>query len=73
MHTFKWFLSILQKTKGQSHEFSILMQELKSSETEEYSAAILAFVNCLIASAETLEERVHIRNEMLGINLIAVN
>ncbi len=46
--------------------FSKLIQELRSSETAEYSSAILAFVNCLIASAETLEERVHIRNEMIG-------
>ena len=55
-----------QTCRGQTHQFSKLIQELRASETAEYSAAILGFVNCLLASADTLEERVHIRNEMLG-------
>lgn len=46
--------------------FSKLLQELRSSETDEYSSSILALINCLIAGNEDFDERVHIRNEFIG-------
>ena len=57
---------LCQRCKGQSHQFSKLLQELRCSETDEYSACVLAFINCLIASSDTLEVRVHLRNELVG-------
>ncbi len=61
-----------QRCRGQTHQFSKLIQELRASETAEYSAAILGFVNCLLASADNMEERVHIRNEMQGGSVVAI-
>ena len=57
---------LLQKRSGQAHRFSKLLQELRGSETEEFSACILALVNCLIAGADGIDQRVRIRNQLLG-------
>ncbi len=62
---FAYFLSI-QRIKGQRYRFSLLVQELKGAETEEYVASILAFINCLIAGASDLTSRVTLRNEVIG-------
>ena len=51
---------------GHKHHFSKLIEELKSSETDEYAGCVLAFINCLIAGSVGLEARVHLRNELLG-------
>ena len=59
--------SYIQVLSGQKHHFSKLIEELQLSETDEYAACILAFINCLIASSSGLEARVHLRNELLGI------
>lgn len=36
------------------------------SEVPAYSAAVLAFINCLILANEDLRQRVHVRNEIIG-------
>ena len=61
---------LLQKNRGQSHRFSKLLQELRSSETDEYSSCVLAFINCLIASSDSLDDRVRLRNELIGKSII---
>lgn len=56
----------MQRTKGQPYRFSLLLQELKGAETEEYVACILAFINCIIAGAPDISSRVRLRNEIVG-------
>ena len=56
----------VQVTKGQRYRFSLLIQELKGAETEEYVACILAFINCLIAGAPDISARIRLRNEVIG-------
>ena len=56
----------LQRTKGQHYRFSLLVQELKGAETEEYVAGILAFINCILAGAPDISARVRLRNEFIG-------
>ena len=58
--------SPLQRTKGQRYRFSLLVQEMKGAETEEYVACILAFINCIIAGAPDVTSRVTLRNEVIG-------
>lgn len=56
----------LQCTKGQQYRFSLLIQELKGAETEEFVACILAFINCILAGAPDISSRVRLRNEVIG-------
>ena len=56
----------MQKSKGHRYRFSLLTQELRESETEEYSACVLAFINCILAGAADLSKRVKLRNEFIG-------
>lgn len=55
----------LQRSKCQRYRFSLLIQELQHSSTEEYSACIVAFINCILAGAEDLDERIKLRNEFI--------
>lgn len=57
---------LLQRRSGQVHRFSKLLQELRCSKILEFSASILAFINCLIAASDGLDQRVKIRNQLLG-------
>lgn len=57
---------VLQFTKGQRYRFSLLLQELKGAETEEYVACLLAFINCIIAGAPDISARIRLRNEVIG-------
>ena len=63
--------AILQRTKGQRYRFSLLVQELKTAETEEYVASVLAFINCIIARAPDIASRIKIRNELIGKDIIS--
>ena len=63
---FFFSLSHSQCTKCQRYRFSLLLQEIKNAETHEYAAVILAFINCIIAGANDLSERVALRNEFIG-------
>jgi hypothetical protein len=58
-------------TKGQRYRFSLLLEEIKKAETEEYVACLLAFINCIIAGAPDISARVRLRNEVIG-TVIAV-
>lgn len=42
------------------------MTELDKTTTIEYQVALLAFINCVIISAASLQDRIHIRNEFIG-------
>ena len=48
------------------HKFSVLLEELRAAETNEYRTVIVAFINCLIAGCDDLDSRSAIRDELLG-------
>ena len=56
----------VQRIKGHGYRFSLLIQELRSCETEEYCACVLAFINCILSGAKDLTGRVKLRNELIG-------
>jgi len=56
----------MQRTFGERHQFSVLVKELREAETAEYCSAVLAFINCFIASCEDIEERATIRDDLAG-------
>ena len=56
----------MQRIKGHGYRFSLLIQELRSCETEEYCACVLAFINCILSGAKDLTGRVKLRNELIG-------
>ena len=52
------------------YRFSVIVQELKNSGTEEYKAAVLALINCIINSPESIKERMNLRNEFIGLGVM---
>ncbi|XP_065578323.1 FH2 domain-containing protein 1-like isoform X2 [Artemia franciscana] len=61
------------KTKhSERYRFSVILKELKNAQTNEYKAALIAFINCLIISTTNLHDRIRIRNEFVGLKLISV-
>lgn len=45
------------------------MQELRSSEQTSYQAILLSLINCLIMSNDSLEDRIEMRSEFIGLNI----
>eukprot|EP00731_Ephydatia_muelleri_P007966 Em0004g304a len=58
-----------KRTKGLRYRFSLPMHELRSSETDEYSACVLAFINCVLQGCEDLKQRCRLRNEIIALGL----
>ena len=64
-----WFQRrfVLQIAKSQRYRFSLLVNELRSDAgMASYLTSVLAFINCLIVSHDCINERVRIRNELIG-------
>ncbi|KAH8251067.1 hypothetical protein KR026_008686 [Drosophila bipectinata] len=64
-------LEFYKNLKKQRYRFKIVINELELSSAAaspplDYQAALLAFINCVIISAATLQERIRIRNEFIG-------
>uniref|UniRef100_A0A336JWL9 CSON001319 protein n=1 Tax=Culicoides sonorensis TaxID=179676 RepID=A0A336JWL9_CULSO len=58
--------------KGERYRFNVVVNELDRATAVEYQVAILSFINCLIISTTDLAERVRIRNEFIGVNLLPI-
>lgn len=56
----------LQEVKKCRYRFSLLVEELKAAQSQPYCAAVLEFINSIIASTDKLSDRVRIRNEFIG-------
>jgi len=57
----------LQIAKSQRYRFSLLVNELRSDAgVTSYLTSVLAFINCLIVSHDSINDRVRIRNELIG-------
>lgn len=50
----------------------MVVTELDKTTTVEYQIVLLAFINCVVISALNLQERVRIRNEFIGLNILPV-
>ncbi|XP_035681246.1 inverted formin-2-like isoform X1 [Branchiostoma floridae] len=57
-------------TKGKRHRFCLITDEFKKAETVQYKTTLLGFINCIIISTDELEDRVRIRNEFIGLELL---
>jgi inverted formin-2 len=44
----------------------IVVSELDHTKALDYKVALLAFINCMIISAKNLQDRLRIRNELIG-------
>ena len=56
-----------QIAKSQRYRFSLLVNELRNdSGVTSYLTSVLAFINCLIVSHDSINDRVRIRNELIG-------
>lgn len=63
---FFFFCFLFQNLKNERYRFKIVINELEKTTTIEYQVALLAFINCVIISAATLQDRIRIRNEFIG-------
>eukprot|EP00117_Sycon_ciliatum_P002836 scpid23067/ scgid7889/ FH2 domain-containing protein 1 len=54
------------------YRFFFLVEDLKTAETDKLQCIILGFINCIINSEETLEQRVMLREEFMGLGLLEV-
>ena len=49
----------------------MVVRELRDAPTVEYKTALVAFINCIIISTPQLKDRLRIRNEFVGLKLLA--
>lgn len=63
-------LDHLRASAGKAHRFSVLLEELSHPEVLTFAATVLAFINCLIISTEDFRERLHLRNQLLGLGFL---
>lgn len=55
-----------QNIKGERYRLNLVIVELDKAPSVEYQIALLAFINCVIISAATLQDRIRMRNEFIG-------
>lgn len=65
---FRYFplVSWAQNIKGERYRLNLVIVELDKAPSVEYQIALLAFINCVIISAATLQDRIRMRNEFIG-------
>lgn len=56
----------LQNKKLRRMKYTLLVEELRTAGTDEYRAVIVAFINCLLACCNDVEERIKIRHDLAG-------
>lgn len=55
-----------QNLKSERYRLKLVVSELDSATATDYQIALLAFINCVVISAPTLQKRIKIRNEFIG-------
>uniref|UniRef100_A0A2C9K4F2 FH2 domain-containing protein n=1 Tax=Biomphalaria glabrata TaxID=6526 RepID=A0A2C9K4F2_BIOGL len=65
-------LDTFKTMKQMRYRFSLVINELKSSELTAYKTSLMAFINCILCACEELYERNRIRNEFIGLNLLDI-
>lgn len=67
IHFFQFsFISLLQNLKNERYRFKVVVTELDKTTAIDYKVALLAFINCVIISAKSLQDRLRVRNEFIG-------
>ncbi|XP_060569585.1 inverted formin-2-like [Ruditapes philippinarum] len=63
-------LSYIKNECDQLHRFSMVVRDLQKCETVAFKTAVMTFINTLINCTPTVMERMRIRNEFIGLNLL---
>ncbi|XP_053400207.1 formin-J-like isoform X2 [Mercenaria mercenaria] len=63
-------LSYIKNECDQLHRFSLVVRDLQKNETVAFKTAIMTFINTVINCTPTVMERMRIRNEFIGLNLL---
>ncbi|XP_061387067.1 formin-J [Musca vetustissima] len=63
-------LEFYKNLKNERYRFKIVINELEKATNIEYQVALLAFINCVIISAASLQDRIRIRNEFIGLKVL---
>ena len=58
--------------EGDKYRFGVVVRELRDATSLEYKTALVAFINCIIISTPQLKDRLRIRNEFVGLKLLAI-
>nr|XP_014340636.1 PREDICTED: inverted formin-2 isoform X1 [Latimeria chalumnae] len=58
--------------KNQQYRFSVIMNELQTTDNIPYMVTILSVINALLFGAEDLRLRAHLRNEFTGLKLLDI-
>ncbi|XP_072040337.1 LOW QUALITY PROTEIN: uncharacterized protein [Amphiura filiformis] len=59
-------------SQNQRYRFSLIIEELRKADAISYKTTLVAFINCILIATESLEERVRLRNELVGLKLLDV-
>jgi hypothetical protein len=65
-HIYTLIFFFFQSAKGQRYRFSVIVNELKKTESASYKATCLSFINSIIIACQQFDERIRIRNEFIG-------
>ncbi|GFN80727.1 inverted formin-2 [Plakobranchus ocellatus] len=63
-------LDTFKVMKQMRYRFSLVINELKSSEMTSYKTSLMAFINCILCANQELMERTRVRSEFIGLNLL---
>ncbi|XP_078494219.1 inverted formin-2 isoform X4 [Ciona intestinalis] len=61
-----------KQAKSQRYRFSVVINELRNAENLPYQTGILSFINAAILSTDAIHQRVKLRNEFIGLQLLDV-
>ncbi|RHY42329.1 hypothetical protein DYB26_000796 [Aphanomyces astaci] len=61
-----------QRTHKERARFASLVHCLKASDSSDLHAACLTFINTIVSASPRLEDRVHVRNDFLALDLLVV-
>ncbi|XP_043930278.1 inverted formin-2 isoform X2 [Protopterus annectens] len=56
--------------KSQQYRFSVIMNELHTTDNVPYMVTLLSFINAVVLGSEELKFRVQLRNEFIGLQLL---
>ncbi|XP_075163670.1 FH2 domain-containing protein formin 3 [Haematobia irritans] len=65
-------LEFYKNLKNERYRFKIVINELEKATKSDYQVALLAFINCVIISAASLQDRIRIRNEFIGLKVLPI-
>ncbi|KAL4230347.1 Inverted formin-2 [Mactra antiquata] len=63
-------LSYLKTECDQLHKFSVIVRDLRNDESVAFKTALMTFINAIINCTPTVMDRIRIRNEFIGLNIL---